>query len=374
MDFGFTEEQDELAGLARRILTDQVTEELLREVEAGIERFDPDTWRELAKANLLGIALPEDVGGTGYGLIEQCLVLREIGRTVAPVPVLASIVMGAMPIAEFGSAEQRERWVRPAADGEVILTAALVEPLNPDPARPSTTARQQDGAWRIDGVKTCVPAATLADLFVVPAATAAGEVGVFLVAASAPGLTVSRQETTNGDVEGYLELDGVIVPVTALLGGLDDGARIVAWIAERATVGLCAMQVGITERALEMTAEYTQGRVQFERAIATFQAVGQRCADAYIDVEGIRLSLWQAAWRLAEGLPATAEVEVAKFWASDGGHRVVHAAVHLHGGMGIAVDYPLHRYFNAAKKVEFTLGAATEQLLRLGRVLAAEPV
>ena len=123
-----------------------------------------------------------------------------------------------------------------------------------------------------------------------------------------------------------------------------------------------------------MTAEYTKTREQFDRPIATFQAVGQRAADAYIDTEAIRLTAWQAIWRLSEGLPATAEVAVAKFWAAEGGQRVVHAAQHLHGGMGVDRDYPLHRYFLWAKQLELTLGGATPQLLKLGAILAAEPV
>src|SRR5713101_977625 len=127
-------------------------------------------------------------------------------------------------------------------------------------------------------------------------------------------------------------------------------------------------------RWLEMTAEYTKTRVQFDRPIATFQAVGQRAADAYINVEGIRLTLWQAAWRLSEGLPARTEIEVAKYWASEGGHSVLHAAQHLHGGIGVDVDYPLHRYFLWGKKIEFTLGGAIQQLRRIGTALATEPV
>ena len=118
MDFSFSEEQEDLRGLAKRILEDKLTEERMREVEAGVERFDRDTYAALAKANLLGIALPDDVGGSGYGIVEQCLVLEQVGRTVAPVPVLASIVMGAMPIAEFGTDEQKQRWAAPAAEGE----------------------------------------------------------------------------------------------------------------------------------------------------------------------------------------------------------------------------------------------------------------
>jgi 3-oxocholest-4-en-26-oyl-CoA dehydrogenase beta subunit len=122
-----------------------------------------------------------------------------------------------------------------------------------------------------------------------------------------------------------------------------------------------------------MTAEYAKERVQFGRPVGSFQAVTQRIADAYIDVEGVRLTLWQAAWRMAEGLDCDAELATAKFWAAEAGHRVAHTAVHVHGGVGIDVDYPLHRYFVAAKRHEFALGTATEQLRRLGALLAEEP-
>jgi alkylation response protein AidB-like acyl-CoA dehydrogenase len=143
---------------------------------------------------------------------------------------------------------------------------------------------------------------------------------------------------------------------------------------ERATVAYCAVMVGVCEEAVRLTAEYTKTREQFGRVIASFQAVGQRAADAYIDTEAIRLTAVQAAWRLATGLPAAEEVAVAKFWAADGGQRVVHAAQHLHGGMGVDRDYPLHRYFLWAKQLELTLGGATAHLRHLGALLASEPV
>ena len=373
MDFSYSDEQLEIQGLAHRILGDKVTEDLLRRVEDGGNRFDPDLWAELGKAGLLGISLAEDVGGGGRGVIEECLVLEQVGRTVAPVPVLASMVMGAGVIDRHGTAEQRRRWVEPAADGGIILTAALVEPLNPEPLRPVTTATRQGDDWRLDGVKTCVPAATVAHAVLVPASTSDG-VGVFIVETDAVGLRITPQHTSNRDTEGYLEFDGVVVGADRLLGSPETGADIIEAAIERATLGLCAMQLGITEEALARTADYAKSRVQFERAIATFQAVGQRCADAYIDVEGIRLTTLQAAWRLATGLPARTEIEVAKLWAAEGGHRVVHTAVHIHGGMGVATEYPIHRFFIAAKQVEFTLGSATEQRLRIGASLAAEPV
>jgi acyl-CoA dehydrogenase len=385
MDFSFSEDQQDLAALAKRILEDKVTEELLREIDAGISggapRFDRGLWDALGVAGLLGIALPDDVGGGGLGIIELCLVLEQVGRAVAPVPVVASSVLGADPIAAFGSDALRQRWVAGAADGSLILTAALVEPNNRAATRPATIATPSGDGWRIDGVKTCVPAGTIADAFVVPATTrrdrdagAEGEddeVVVVIVEAGAAGLSIEPQRVTNGDAEAQLTLAGVEVGADAVVGSPAQGREIVQRTAERATLALCAQQLGVVSRALEMTAAYSKERVQFDRPIATFQAVGQRLADAYIDVEAVRLTMWQAAWRLAAGVPATTEVEVAKFWAAEAAHRVGHAAVHVHGGIGIDLDYPLHRYFVAAKEIEFTLGGSTDQLLRIGASFAA---
>ncbi len=379
MDFSFTEEQQEAAGLARRILEDRVTHGSLTILEeSGRPRFDRALYTELATANLLGIGLPESVGGSGLGLLAQSLVLQEIGRTLAPVPFLASIVMAADCLAAHGTVAQIDRWVRPAIDGEVVLTAALAEPWHRDREHPTTTATPVEGGWRLDGTKTAVPAGNIADAIIVSASLAGGGVGAFIVTPDAAGLTVEAQDTTNHEPYGYLTLDGVIVAAADQVGGGDsDGGELVRRLIERATIGLCATQLGVTEKALVATADYTKQRVQFDRPIATFQAVGHRMADAYIDVEGIRLTLWQAIYTIESGASpevAAVDVQTAKFWASEGGHRIAHAVVHLHGGMGIALEYFIHRYFSFAKQIEFSLGSANEQALRIGAHFAATPV
>lgn len=142
------------------------------------------------------------------------------------------------------------------------------------------------------------------------------------------------------------------------------------WIVARATVALCAMELGIADSALRMTASYASTRHQFDRPIATFQAVSQRLADAYVDVEAIRVTTWQAAWRLAHDLPAAEAVSIAKYFAAEAGHRVVFAAQHVHGGMGFDLEYPLHRYYLGSKQIELTLGSASVQLARMGREIA----
>ena len=223
----------------------------------------------------------------------------------------------------------------------------------------------------LSGVKTAVPAAPRADLFLVPATTSDG-VLVFLVSPSDDGVTVEPQRLTDFAEAGRVVLDGVTLDDDRVLG---PGAQVADWLVARATVGLCAMQAGVLERALELTAEYARNRVQFGKPIGSFQAVAQRLADAYIDTDAVRLTMWQAAWLLASGgegdaAALGAAVATAKFWAADAGHRVAHTAVHVHGGLGIDMSYPVHRYFVAAKHHEFALGGATAQLRRIGTDLA----
>jgi acyl-CoA dehydrogenase len=372
MDFGFNEEQQDLQGLATQILEGEVTHERLKEVEGGDENFDRELWAKLAEAGILGIALPEANGGGGYGYLEAALVLEQIGRTVAPVPYYATVI-GSLPIARFGTDAQKSALLPAVANGETILSAALTE-AGTDPLHPTTTAKPDGDGFVLDGVKDCVAAGPLADKVLCPATTADGKVIVAIVDPTASGVTRERQETTNMHAEARLTLSGVKVGADDLLGGTDTGAEVLQWTVERATGALCALAIGICEEAVKMTAEYTKTREQFDRPIATFQAVGQRAADAYIDTEAVRLTAWQAIWRLDEELPATTEVAVAKFWAAEGGQCVVHAAQHLHGGMGVDRDYPLHRYFLWAKWLELSLGGATRQLLTIGKHLADEPV
>jgi acyl-CoA dehydrogenase len=368
MDFTESENQAELAALARKILTGRLTPERLAEADASGDRFDQGLWADLADAGILAASLPEALGGSGLGLLEQCSVLIELGRTVAPVPYLASILLGAGALTRFGTTEQQRRWAAPAGRGELILTAGLDEEDGDDPALPTATAeRLSDGSWVVSGVKTTVPAAPLAAMMLVPA-TAPDGVAVFLVEPADEGVTVGRQQLTSGESAGRVVLAGAHLSEDRLLGG--PGTPAAGWLAAAGTVGLCAVQAGVAERAVELTAEYARGREQFGKPIGVFQAVAQRLADAFIDAEAIRLTMWQAAWRLSAGLPCATEVATAKFWAADAGHRVAHTAVHIHGGMGIAADYPLQRYFVAAKQGEFALGGATAQLRRIGAALA----
>jgi len=373
MDFSFNDEQEAIAGLAKQILSDKATLERMTALEKGAgPRFDEDLWAEMATAGLVGIAVPEQQGGAGLGFLELALIVEQVGATAAPVPFIETTIMAALPIAEFGTEVQKEAWLPRVASGEAVLTAALMEG-EPDPGKPITSARAEGKGFRLSGTKECVAAGQIAERVLVPATAEDGRVGIFIVDPGAQGVVVEALDTTSGQPEARIVLDDVAVGPEDLLGDLDRGADILAWIEERTTAAQCSLALGVCAEALRLTAEYTKGREQFGQSIATFQAVGQRAADAYIDTEAIRLTSWQAAWRISEGLPATDQVAVAKYWACEAGQRVVHTASHLHGGMGVDKDYALFRYFLYAKQLELTLGGTTPQLLKIGRILAKQP-
>lgn len=351
MDLSFSPDQDELRALARRILSDACTPEHLRDVAASDSGTDLALWKALADAGLVGIALAESAGGGGYGFLEAAIVLEEVGRAAAPVPALAVMALAAPALAG------RPDLLEGVATGDVIVTAALHEPVG-DPFTPTATVT--DG--RLTGTKVCVPHGLLATRFVVSAAD-----GVYVVAADAPGVTVGRQDTTSGVPDAMVTFDGA---AAECLGG----PEALTAMLHHGIAGACVMTSGACQAALQLTASYAVGRRQFDKPIASFQAVSQRAGDAYIDTEAVRLTAWQAAWRLAEGMPAEEQLLSAKFWAAEGGWRVVHAAQHVHGGVGVDRDYPLHRYFLLHKQLELQLGSTQPSLARLGKLLADTPV
>lgn len=370
MDFSYSDDQAAAIDLARQILTDHCTPKQLRAIEqAGGPRFDRELWKKLAEAGLLAASAPESYGGAGLSFLTVAGIVEQVGRMAAPVPLLEVDIMGALPIAQFGSAAQKEAWLPRLARGEAIVTAALVEAHRPTTA-PGTRATRDGAGFRITGEKLAVPAGPIADAILVPAALDGGGVAIFLVETKAAGVTQEALITTSRQPESRLVLDGVAVGADAMLGSATQGAEIAAWIELRATAALCALAVGVCSEALRLTAEYTKARKQFDQPIATFQAVGQRAADAFIDTEAIRLTALQAAWRIDAGLPAEAAVATAKYWASAAGSRVTRAAQHLHGGVGVDREYPLHRYYLYARQLETTLGAGTQQLRKLGKLIA----
>lgn len=367
MDFRTTEASEDLGGLVRTIVDSVCTPEHQRDLDGLEERFDRDLWAKLIEADVLSAAAPEALGGGGFGVLEQVAVLAALGRQMAAVPYLESAVLGAGALAAFGAEAIQQQWAVPAVKGEKIITVALDGEMGDGPVRAQPSGA---GGYRLTGSRTQVPYGPVADAFLVPAEADSGT-KVFLVASDDAGVKVASLDTTGHGSVGQLQLQDVEVDGARTVG--EQGDAVVAWLTTRATLGRSAFQLGVVERALELTAAYAREREQFDRPIGSFQAVSSRLADGYIDVKALRLTVTQAAWRLSEDLPAEIDVNTAAFWAAEAGHRVAHTTVHVHGGVGIDIDHPVHRYFLAAKQIEFAVGSATGQLLRIGTELADSP-
>jgi 3-oxocholest-4-en-26-oyl-CoA dehydrogenase beta subunit len=364
MDFTTTEAAQDLGGLVDTIVDAVCTPQHQRELDGLEQRFDRALWGKLVEADILTSAAPAALGGDGFGVLEQVAILVALGHQLAAVPYLESVVLGAGALARFGSEELQQAWGAPGVRGEKILTVAVDGEMGEGPVR----AVSAGSSHRLTGTRTQIGFGPVADAFLVPAETDSGA-AVFLVAADDPGVTVTALQTTGRGSVGHLALDGTHVDTGRVVG--DD--IVAVWLDTLLTLGRSAFQLGVLERGLQMTAEYARTREQFDRPIGSFQAVGQRLADGYIDVKGLRLTLTQAAWRVSEDMPAEIDVASAAFWAADAGHRVAHTIVHIHGGVGVDTDHPVHRYFLAAKEIEFALHGATGQLRRIGRELAETP-
>jgi len=373
VDFSFTEEQESIRALVKQVLSDLVTDESLKALIKEGRWFHERAWEQLAASEMLGLAVPESYGGAGMGLTELCLLLQQVGRTVAPIPALETLVSSALPIAEYGSPQQKDRFLPAICAGRVVLTAALVDVGSRNPLHPSSTARAEGSRWRVTGRFSNVAYADVAKRILVPARTESGAILVLLVDPNGDGVRLGTQRGTNGQPLWLLELSDAAVEADDVLGDPSDGEHILRYLVDRTMLGICAVEYGIAEQALFMTASYAGERKQFGVPIGTFQGVTQRVGDAYIDVQAMRSSMWQACWRLDRGLPADRELAIAKFFASEAGARVVAAAQHVHGGMGFDRDYPLYRYFMTSKHLEFTLGGAHESLTRLGDLIGARP-
>ncbi|MFE3852641.1 acyl-CoA dehydrogenase family protein [Streptomyces griseorubiginosus] len=376
MDFTFSEEQQAAAEAARGVFADVAPDAVpspALTTGAVADAFDRALWSRLADADLLSLLLAEEYGGAGLDAVALCLVLRESAKVLARVPLLENSAALAA-VQAYGRQELRAELLARAGRGEIVLTVAASGRTGHDPAELAVTARQgegEDADWVLDGVHTAVPWVYDADIVVVPAHTAADRTVLALVPRAHDGVALGEQFSTSGERLGELRLDSVRIGARDVIDV--EGAW--EWLRDLLTTGTCALALGLGERVLRMSSEYTSKREQFGFPVATFQAVAVQAADRYIDLRAMEVTLWQAAWRLSSGargaLPVAGDVAVAKIWASEGVRRVVQTAQHLHGGFGADVDYPLHRYHAWAKHLELSLGPAAAHEEALGDLLAA---
>ena len=325
-------------------------------------------WKELAQAGLLALTLPRWLGGDGLGVMATAALLTETGRRAASVPALATLMLGVLPVVRWGDRDLHRALLAGVASGDTLLTGALREPSVVMPSTPATTAALagQPGAvprGTVSGIKVGVPCAEQADWILVPATIASGGTGVVIVARSAPGVTLEPSPAAAGGPENTLRLDEA--PVSHVLAA-GPGCPAVAGLYQLALAGACCLADGAVAAALELTTAHVASREQFGRPLATFQAVAQQIAEVYITARTLHLATLSACWRLETGREAGDDLDVAAYWLAAHAPGALRACHHLHGGIGMDVTYPLHRYSSLVKDLVRFVGGAEYRLDRLG--------
>jgi alkylation response protein AidB-like acyl-CoA dehydrogenase len=353
VDFTLDDVQREIADLASVVLR---------------KELDPDrAWRALADSGLLALALPAELGGDGLGIAEVAMVLTEVGRAATPVPAFAALALGVLPISRLGSEQQQAALLPGIASGDSLVTAALHEPSAPLVRRPATTAVAVDGSWSLSGTKIGVPYAATAAKILVPASVLGGT-GVFLVDPRADGVTLTPARNSSASPECTVVLAGVRVEETDLLEDRRSGEAI-ATLHRFALAGAAALADGTLAGALELTTAHVGTREQFGKPLAGFQAVAQEIADVYVASRTLHLAAMSAAWRLSAGLDADADLDIAAYWLAEEAPKALAICHHLHGGLGVDVTYPLHRYYSAVKDLGRFVGGTASRLDKLGELV-----
>jgi 3-oxo-4-pregnene-20-carboxyl-CoA dehydrogenase alpha subunit len=353
MDFELEPTQREIAELAARTL------------DRTVDRTPAERWRAIVDAGLLGVALPEHCGGDGLGLGAAAAVLTEVGRRAVPAPVLATLALGALPLARSGTRAQQQAILPDVAKEGMVLTAALHEPSVPLPSTPRTLARPDGDQLLVTGTKVLVPYADRADRVLVPITIPEVGAGLVIVDPRAVGVSITPAPSSGHEPHGRLVLDEVAVPIDDLVGGRCDGTA-VRDLYQVAMVAAALAADGLLAGALALTAEHVAGRQQFGRPLATLQAVAQQVADVYVTSRTLHLAAWSACWRLADGHDPSADPAVAGYWVTEQLRPALGTCHHLHGGLGLDRSYPLHRFAAAAAELTRFVGGPERSLELLG--------
>ncbi|HVL82590.1 MAG TPA: acyl-CoA dehydrogenase family protein [Actinomycetota bacterium] len=383
MDFGLNPDQESLQTYARDFLDKECPPAFVRKVMESDDGFDAGFYKHMADLGWMGIAIPEEHGGQGMSYVDLAVLLEEMGRALVPGPFFASVCLGAVAVQEAGTDAQRKAVLPAIASGERRATVAYTEASGRvDAGGITMQARREGDAWVLDGKKSFVPDAHLADHIVVAARTKTGDgdptqgVTLFLVDRETSGVSVDQLKTMD-TTRRWCEVtfDGVKIGADSVLGEADAGWPVLERALQRSTALLCAESVGGSHKVLDMSVEYAKVRVQFGRPIGSFQAVKHKCAEMLVDVEMARSAMYYAAWAASssdEELPLAASV--AKAYCGDAYTRVASAGIQVHGGIGFTWEHDMHLYFKRAKANEMLLGDPTYHREQVARLVADEAV
>ena len=361
MDLALSEIQQMLKSSAREVLAQECPFEVVRAMEGDDRGYTPELWRSMAELGWLGLVAPEKYGGSEGSFLDLGMLLEEMGRALTPGPFFSTVVLGALTLMDAGSEEMQSMLLPGIASGETIMTMAVTEEDGFSPEGIRLEAKHRSGTWTLNGRKMFVPDAQVADYAIVAARSyesldARNGITLLLIPLSTEGITVTPHTTMALEKQAQVEFNEVRVPTDAVVGPVDNGWPTLERALQRAATAKGMEMVGGAEAVLEMTLEYLKDRVQFGRPVGTFQALQHHCANMAIDVEGSRYAVYQAAYRISEGLPAAREVSVAKAWVSDAYMRVCATAVQCHGAVGFTAEHNLQLFTRRARVQEQLYG------------------
>jgi alkylation response protein AidB-like acyl-CoA dehydrogenase len=362
MDFTLTEEQEMLRKAARDFLTAECSKSLVREMAKDEKGYTPKLWQKMGGMGWMGLIIPEEYGGSGASFFDLVVLLEEMGRACLPGPFFSTVVLGGLIVLEAGSEKQKGDILPKLAEGKLLLTLALTEPsatYTADGIQAKATKRDKE--FIVKGTKLFVPDAHISDYLICAARSEETEISedgisLFLIDAKSAGVSCTLLKTIAGDKQCEVVFDSVKVPSRNIFGNLNEGWPILHRVLEKAVVAQCAEMVGGAKQVLEMTVEYAKQRMAFGHPIGSFQAIQHYCANMLVDVDGCSLVVYNAAWRLSEGLPAAREVAMAKALINEKFKRIAALGIQIHGAIGFTEDHDLPLYFKRAKAWEINLG------------------
>ncbi len=362
MDLTLDETQQMLKNSARDFLSRECQPEVVRAMEQDERGYSTDLWDQMVTLGWTGLPFPEEHGGTAASFLDLAVLLEEMGRSLAPVPFLSTVVLGGLTVMEAGDDEQRRQIIPDICRGQAIITlAVLEESASYSPNGIRLQAQEQGAGYVLNGAKMFVPDGQVADLLIVAARTSDTSnpqegITLFLVPTASEGVTVEPQVTMASDRQALITFTNVSVPASSALGQVGGGWPALTNALQRAATAKCVEMSGGAEAVLDMTVEYVKTRVQFGRPVGSFQAVQHHCANMATDVEGIRLTAYQAAWRISDGQSAAQEVALAKAWVSDAYQRVCELAHQCHGAIGFTQEHNLQLYTRRARMQQTAYG------------------
>ena len=362
MEFSFTEEQKLIKDAARDFLEKECPSDLVREMEEDDRGYSLELWRKMAELGWLGLILPAKYGGSEGDFLDLVVLLEEMGRYLAPVPFLPTVILGGLSILAAGTEKQKQEVLPKIAKGEFILSMAFTEP---EPiygaAGINLRAIREGDDFLVHGTKLFVLYAHVADYLVCAARTEETEkeedgITLFLIGGKDQRISRTVLKTLACEKQCEVVFNRVRVTEESIIGEYNRGWKILREVLEQGEIAECALMVGGAEKVLEMTVTHAQERVQFGRPIGSFQAIQHRCANMKVDLDGARFATYEAAWKISRGLPSTLEVSVAKAWVNQAYDRICASGHQIHGGSGTMKDYDMELYSRRAKAAEFFLG------------------